>query len=462
MTRSPCSSLEKRLSPREDAIDWRTCVPPLSPNVSHYLGRLYYFARDLDRAVDQLRTAVELDPQNLWAHLFLGLTYEMQGRDDEALRHRVRSVVLGGASPQIIAKLQEAYSRLGYVPLRHKILDLEAAESRMPLGSSSLSLGYARLGEKEKALYWLEKAFESHTRDLIYMKVEPSYDPLRGDPRFQALLKRLKLPDQKSPPPPFFPTEPFDAGVVSRDGWAPPEKAPGRPSRSHNAYGGKAMFLATVSALLTLALFPTGSPTVEDSSDDKTVVVDRQVLLDDDGGEQIIRIGDGDEPMIIGIGGRRGFIGIRLVQISEDLRKHYGASKDAGVLVSEVGADSPAAKAGIQVGDIITQADGDRVDSARDLSRAVREKKTGDKVRLQVLRDRRAQEVTVTLEEREGREGRIRSFRAPKGKAWSYRMDPERWKPMVLDNLDELPKLQDRLRDLEKRLEELEKRLPAR
>lgn len=222
------------------------------------------------------------------------------------------------------------------------------------------------------------------------------------------------------------------------------------------------MFLATVSALLTLAILPTGSPTVEDSSDDKTVVVDRQVLLDDDGGEQIIRIGNGDDPMIIGIGGRRGFIGVRLIEISEDLRKHYGASTDAGVLVSEVEADSPAAKAGIQVGDIITQADGDRVDSTWDLSRAVREKKTGDKVRLQVLRDRRTQDVTVTLEEREGREGRMRSFRAPRGKAWSYRMDHDRGKPMVLENLDELPKLQDRLRDLEKRLQELEKRLPAR
>lgn len=170
-------------------------LDPLSPNVSHYLGRLYYFDHDLDRAVNQLRTAVELDPQNVWAHLFLGLTYEMQGRDEEAHRHRMRAAVLGGADPQIIAKAQEAYSQLGYTPLRHKILDLEAAQARMPLASSSLSLGYARLGEKEKALYWLEKAFESHTRDLIYMKVEPSYDPLRGDPRFQALLARLRLPD---------------------------------------------------------------------------------------------------------------------------------------------------------------------------------------------------------------------------------------------------------------------------
>jgi len=52
---------------------------------------------------------------------------------------------------------------------------------------------YARLGDKEDSILWLEKAFASHTRDLIYLKVEPQYDPLRSDPRFQAMVKRLGL-----------------------------------------------------------------------------------------------------------------------------------------------------------------------------------------------------------------------------------------------------------------------------
>jgi serine/threonine-protein kinase len=107
----------------------------------------------------------------------------------------MRSAILGGASPEVIAKVRQDYSRVGYKALRRKILDIEATQARMPLGSSSLALGYARLGEKEKALQWLEKAFESHTRDLIYIKVEPSYDPLRAEPRFQALVERLRLPE---------------------------------------------------------------------------------------------------------------------------------------------------------------------------------------------------------------------------------------------------------------------------
>ncbi|MFN2387037.1 MAG: tetratricopeptide repeat protein [Thermoanaerobaculia bacterium] len=170
-------------------------LDPLSPDVNHYLGRLYYFDHDLDRAAEQLRTAVELDPRNVWAHLFLGLTYEMQGKHEDALRHAMRSAIFRGASPEVLAKVRQDSSRVGYDAFRRQILDLEAAQTSLPVTSSSLALGYARLGDKEKALEWLEKAFESHTRDLIYMKVEPSYDPVRGDPRFEEMLGRLRLRD---------------------------------------------------------------------------------------------------------------------------------------------------------------------------------------------------------------------------------------------------------------------------
>jgi serine/threonine-protein kinase len=63
-----------------------------------------------------------------------------------------------------------------------------------PVGSSSIAILHARLGEKDEALRWLERSFESHTRDLIYLKVEPAYDSLRGDPGFDALLRRVGLP----------------------------------------------------------------------------------------------------------------------------------------------------------------------------------------------------------------------------------------------------------------------------
>ena len=211
-----------------------------------------------------------------------------------------------------------------------------------------------------------------------------------------------------------------------------------------------------------LLLVPAGSQrTVSDADEDQVIrITDKKILVD---GEEIVSLGDDDdEPMVIGVGGRRGYLGVRLVGITDDLRKHYGAPEDAGILVAGLEDDSPAAKAGVQVGDVITQIDGDRVNSSGDLSRALRDKKAGDKVRLHVIRDRRAQDLTVTVEERSGRSWDFRgSRRAPR--AWAHHMgDAEDWRPLLLDNLDDLPKLRDRLNDLEKRLSELEKRLSAR
>jgi len=62
------------------------------------------------------------------------------------------------------------------------------------MGSVTLPLAYIHLGDKEKGLYWLEKAFENHTRDMIYIKVEPDYDPVRADPRFQRIVERMNFP----------------------------------------------------------------------------------------------------------------------------------------------------------------------------------------------------------------------------------------------------------------------------
>ena len=106
-----------------------------------------------------------------------------------------------------------------------------------------------------------------------------------------------------------------------------------------------------------------------------------------------------------GMGG--GFIGVRPIEMTPELRQHFGAPKDAGILVGSVEPDGPAAKAGVQVGDIVTRVDGDRIDSVRGLVRTVRHKKDGDKVTVEVLRDRAAKSLTVVVVERKDQEIRV-------------------------------------------------------
>jgi len=235
------------------------------------------------------------------------------------------------------------------------------------------------------------------------------------------------------------------------------------------------------------------------SPEEQTVVVDgkKQIVVD---GDRVVVLNDEDpnadvDPVIVGdlpdfegddlprvvrFHGRRsgGYLGVRSIEMTPELRQHFGAPRDAGVLVGAVEPESPAAKAGIQVGDIVTAVDGEEVGSTRDLSRSVRRHKDGDAVKVDLLRDRSKKTLTVTIQEVRGkgdeREIRIGEFgRGPNGFAWK---DWEHaWKdwdegdfatpplPPVppVPNGSRWNGLEDRMNSLERRLRELEGRLPT-
>jgi membrane-associated protease RseP (regulator of RpoE activity) len=230
------------------------------------------------------------------------------------------------------------------------------------------------------------------------------------------------------------------------------------------------MFSTAFNGLLLAALMPL--PTAHRAPDAadaevKTEAEDRVVVVND--GEVDVDLDDvevhGDDPVIVRVG-RGGFLGVRLIGITDELRGHYGAPKDAGVRVGGVEADSPAARAGIEVGDVITSVDGREVSSTGDLSRAVRRKKAGETVEIEFVRGRGTRKVTVTLDERKGRERTIDLGEMGdrlRRHAWVWKDgDGEidvRIPRFKIENLEELPGLRRRLDELEKRLKELEKKL---
>jgi C-terminal processing protease CtpA/Prc len=141
--------------------------------------------------------------------------------------------------------------------------------------------------------------------------------------------------------------------------------------------------------------------------------------------------------------------------MTPELREHFGAPRDAGVLVSKVAADSPAAKAGVQVGDIITAADGERIGSTRDLSREVRRRKEGDTVKLEISRNRAKKELTVKVAERKRHEINVGDLkRRVRDRVRVLDLD----RPL-LEGRKDLGRLRERLEELEKRLGEIEKKL---
>ena len=182
----------------------------------------------------------------------------------------------------------------------------------------------------------------------------------------------------------------------------------------------------------------------------------------------VVTVGDGDfqfendDPVILRVG-RRGFIGVTLLEITPELRVHFGAPKDAGALVSDVQADSPAARAGLEVGDVITAVDGKRVGWSGDVSRGIRSRKAGETVPLDVVRGRAPRKLTVTVDERRQRERSIDLGDMKdtlRRHAWT--MHDFGRNHAIIENLDDFPGMSDRLEELEKRVKELEKRLPGR
>jgi len=103
----------------------------------------------------------------------------------------------------------------------------------------------------------------------------------------------------------------------------------------------------------------------------------------------------------------RGAIGVRLVDITPELRAHFGAPKDAGALIGEVEKDSPASRAGLEVGDVVTSVDGEKVSSAWELARMVGRTKGGESLKVELVRNRAARTVQVKVEERSRREAEL-------------------------------------------------------
>ncbi|MGH9789942.1 MAG: winged helix-turn-helix domain-containing tetratricopeptide repeat protein [Candidatus Acidiferrales bacterium] len=171
-------------------------LDPLAANLGHTLGRIYYFARRYEDAQRQYRRTLEKNPDDFWSYFFLAILHEKKGDFTTAAQYRFKVASLSvGFTPERLAVFEKAHKHGGYEGLLREIVRLETAGyPREDLISSAAALTYCTLGEKEKALEWLEAAFASHTRDLVYMNVEPGYDLIRNDPRFRALLAKMKFP----------------------------------------------------------------------------------------------------------------------------------------------------------------------------------------------------------------------------------------------------------------------------
>jgi tetratricopeptide (TPR) repeat protein len=168
---------------------------PLSLIINDNVGEVYEWGRQYDRAFEQLRKTLEMDPNFARTHLDLGAVYEDKGMFDEAIAEFQKARELGGENwPELRVPLQDAFEASGYRGYYQEQLRLLKERSkRSYIAPATIAMIYARLGDKESAFTWLEKA-QRERASLFFIKVEPVYDPMRSDPRFRDLLHRAGLP----------------------------------------------------------------------------------------------------------------------------------------------------------------------------------------------------------------------------------------------------------------------------
>lgn len=172
----------------------------------------------------------------------------------------------------------------------------------------------------------------------------------------------------------------------------------------------------------------------------------------------------------------RGYVGVIVTELTPELRVYFGAPEGAGVLVARVEPDSPAAAAGVRVGDVITEVDGAAITSSFGLRAQIRDVADGDTVLLGLVRDRKVETVTATVVERAVPEVDVRRFLlrreggAGPGGPFVYQLDPGAVNDAVIELKERLgsPELEKhvvRLRgvegDLEARIRDLERKLQA-
>ncbi len=162
-------------------------LDPLSLILNENVGDIYQLARRYDEAEAQLRKTLELDPNFSVARGTLARLYEAKGMYKEALEQN-----LAGAPPEIVAKVMKLYGEAGIQGVWRAQLArmLEDPEDASPMSIAQL---YVKLGDKDKAFEWLNKAVDRRGIGFTYLVADARFDNLRSDPRYITLLQRANL-----------------------------------------------------------------------------------------------------------------------------------------------------------------------------------------------------------------------------------------------------------------------------
>jgi serine/threonine protein kinase/Tfp pilus assembly protein PilF len=168
-------------------------LDPFSLNINTTVGWVFNYTRQYDQSIEQCRKALEIDPDYLSAHDCLGESYLAKGMFGQAVAEFQRAA--SGGEPVRAVGLARAYAVMGKSNEARKILDdLTKASKQSYFPAYLFGVIHVALGENEQGLAWLEVAYTHRDPYLVHLKKDAAFDPVRSDPRFQDLLRRVGFP----------------------------------------------------------------------------------------------------------------------------------------------------------------------------------------------------------------------------------------------------------------------------
>ena len=181
-------------------LKWVQALDPVLAKTYHNLGWLYVSAGRYEDAGAELQKCVELAPNNPYAHFGLFMAYDHTGKHALAMSELQQFLSLQKET-EIAKIVAQTYRSAGYARARRHFFELNsAAYVQRHFVAYQIAGDYALLGEKQRALDYLEQAYREHSNHMTHLKVDSYFDGVRNEPRFQQLMRQMSLTDEQLAP----------------------------------------------------------------------------------------------------------------------------------------------------------------------------------------------------------------------------------------------------------------------
>ena len=169
-------------------------IDQISTGLNGNLGSVFVYTHQWDKAIEQLRTSIDLDPNYWFDHYYLGRAYEQKRRFPEAIAAFKQGLSLGGVT-EVWSSLGHAYAVAGNRAEAQKVIaHLKELSVHEYVAPYNFAVIYAGLGDKDESFVWLNEAYQERSYLLTYLTVDERLDNLHSDPRFDDLRRKVGLP----------------------------------------------------------------------------------------------------------------------------------------------------------------------------------------------------------------------------------------------------------------------------